>query len=108
MARDTLGTFEYQILSVLLRQPRDAYGATLQERIEETTGRDVSIGALYTTLDRLERKGLVSSWWGEPTAERGGRRKRYYRIEASGAEAVSRTEALHARLGGGVLLPQGA
>lgn len=108
MARDTLGTFEYQILSVLLRQPRDAYGATLQERIEETTGRDVSIGALYTTLDRLERKGLVSSWWGEPTAERGGRRKRYYKIEASGADAVHRTEAMHARFGSGSLLPQGA
>ena len=108
MARDTLGTFEYQILSVLLRQPRDAYGATLQERIEETTGRDVSIGALYTTLDRLEHKGMVSSWWGEPTPERGGRRKRYYRIEASGQEAVHRTEAMHVRFGGGSLSPQGA
>jgi len=107
MARDTLGTFEYQILSVLLRNPRDAYGATLQERIEETTGRDVSIGALYTTLDRLERKGMVSSWWGEPTAERGGRRKRYYRIEASGEDAVERTEAIHSRFCGGLPLPQG-
>lgn len=106
MARDTLGNFEYTILSVLLRQPRDAYGATLQERIEETTGKDVSIGALYTTLDRLERKGLVSSWWGEPTAERGGRRKRYYKIEANGADAVHRTESMHARLGG-VSLHQG-
>lgn len=108
MARDTLGTFEYQILSVLLRQPHDAYGATVQDRIEETTGRDVSIGALYTTLDRLERKRLVSSRWGEPTAERGGRRKRYYKIEASGSEAVQRTEAMHARFGGGLLVPQGA
>ena len=107
MARDNLGSFEYKILSVLLRQPRDAYGATLQERIEETTGRGVSIGALYTTLDRLERKGLVSSWWGEPTTERGGRRKRYYKIEASGAEAVHRTAAMYARFGSGSALPQG-
>ena len=72
MARDALGAFEHTILSVLLRQPRDAYGATLQRRIEETTGRDFSVGALYTALDRLERKGFVSSRWGEPTPERGG------------------------------------
>jgi PadR family transcriptional regulator PadR len=107
MGRNTLGAFEYQILSVLFRQPRDAYGATLQVRIEDATGRDVSIGALYTTLDRLEQKGMVSSWWGEPTPERGGRRKRYYKVEASGVEAVQRTEAMHARFGGGSLLPQG-
>lgn len=108
MARDTLGSFEFVVLSVLLRQPRDAYGATLQERITEATGKDISIGALYTTLDRLERKGLISSWWGEATAERGGRRKRYYRIEASGADSVKRTEAMHARITGGYLAPQGA
>jgi len=108
MARDTLGPFEHTILAVLLRQPRDAYGATLQERITEATGRDVSVGALYTTLDRLERKGLVTSWWGEATPERGGRRKRYYKIEASGVDAVRRTEALHARVTGDMLAPQGA
>ena len=108
MARAKLGPFEHTILSVLLRQPRDAYGATLQERIEELTGRDVSVGALYTTLDRLERKGLVSSSWGEATPERGGRRKRYYKIEGSGVEAVRRTDALMFRLGGGALAPQGA
>jgi PadR family transcriptional regulator PadR len=107
MARGTLGPFEYQVLSILLRHPRDAYGATLQDRIEEATGQDVSIGALYTTLDRLERKGLVTSRWGEPTAERGGRRKRYYEIDPSGREAVQRTDAVHARLGGGVVLGLG-
>jgi PadR family transcriptional regulator PadR len=107
MTRGMLGSFEYQILSILLRQPRDAYGATLQDRIEEITGQDVSIGALYTTLDRLERKGLVKSRWGEPTAERGGRRKRYYEIDASGREAVHRTEAVHARLGAGASLGAG-
>jgi PadR family transcriptional regulator PadR len=99
VTRDTLGSFEYQILSVLLRHPRDAYGATIQERIEEQADRDVSIGALYTTLDRLEKKGFVSSRWGEATAERGGRRKRYYKIEASGAEAVRRSESLMNRFG---------
>ena len=108
MARDALGAFEHTILSVLLRQPRDAYGATLQRRIEETTGRDFSVGALYTALDRLERKGFVSSRWGEPTPERGGRRKRFYKIEASGEEAVRRTDAMHARLSLGAVVAMGA
>jgi DNA-binding PadR family transcriptional regulator len=101
MARDTLGPFQYQILSLLLRHPRDSYGATLLERIAEATGREPSIGALYTALDRLKRGGLVSSSWGEPTAERGGRRKRYYKIEAPGEDAVRRTEAMHERFAGG-------
>jgi PadR family transcriptional regulator, regulatory protein PadR len=108
MARE-LGPFEHQILSILLRHPRDAYGATIHDHLEEATGKDVSIGALYTTLDRLERKGLVSSRWGEATAERGGRRKRYYRIEASGATAVRRVEEMNSRLlRAGNLTVQGA
>jgi PadR family transcriptional regulator, regulatory protein PadR len=89
-----LGSFEYQILSVLINQPRDAYGSTIMERLAADTGREPSVGAIYTALDRMERKGFVSSWWGEATAERGGRRKRYYQIEASGREAVRRTESL--------------
>ena len=109
MGRDTLGAFEHQILSILLRQPCDAYGVTIADRIAERTGREVSIGALYTALDRLERKGFVTSWWGEPTAARGGRRKRYYRIEAPGIAALNRAEPELARLAvGGTPLPQGA
>jgi PadR family transcriptional regulator len=107
LARDMLGSFEHQILSVLLRQPQDAYGATIQERIRERTGRDKSIGALYTALDRLEEKGFVSSWWGKPSPERGGRRKRFYKIEASGAEAVQRSEAVMDRFSGS-LVPERA
>ena len=99
MSRDVLGSFEYQLLSVLLRDPNDAYGATIQERIQQRTGREVSVGALYTALDRLEKKGFVSSWWGEPTPERGGRRKRYYKIRVAGAEAIRRSEALFNRFG---------
>lgn len=109
MGRDTLGAFEHQILSVLLRQLRDAYGVMIADRIAERTGREVSIGALYTALGRLERKGFVTSWWGEPTAERGGRRKRYYRIEAQGIAALNRAEAVLIRLAvGATPLPQGA
>lgn len=91
--RDELGPFEYEVLDTLLRHPRDAYGVTLIERIAEATGRKPTVGALYTTLERLERKGFVRSWWGEPTQVRGGRRKRLYAIDASGAAAVQRIRA---------------
>ena len=93
MDRDTLGIFEYQVLSVLLQQPHNAYGTVIRQRIAERTGRDPSVGALYTTLDRLERKGFVTSSWGEATPERGGRRKRFYKVEASGVDVLRRTEA---------------
>jgi PadR family transcriptional regulator PadR len=88
MSIDALGSLEFQLLATLLEQPRDAYGVTIMQRVEERTGRPRSLAAIYAALDRLQGKGMVSSWWGEPTAERGGRRKRYYKIEASGAEAV--------------------
>jgi PadR family transcriptional regulator PadR len=91
LAKDTLGNFEFQLLAVLLEQPRDAYGISIMERIKERTGRTPSLGAIYTGLDRLGKKGFVTSSWGEPTMERGGRRKRYYKIEKSGAEAVRST-----------------
>jgi PadR family transcriptional regulator, regulatory protein PadR len=90
LAQENLGSLEFQLLSVLLEHPRHAYGVTIMQRVEERTGRTRSLAAIYAALDRLQEKGLVSSWWGEPTAERGGRRKRYYKIEASGAEAVRR------------------
>ena len=90
MAPDSLGPLEFQILASLLERPREAYGITIMERVAERTGRVRTLAAIYAVLDRLQEKGLVSSWWGEPTAERGGRRKRYYKIEASGAEAVRR------------------
>lgn len=109
MTREILGSFEFQILSVLMQEPRDAYGATIQDRMEQRTTRDVSVGALYTALDRLEKKGFVSSWWGEATAQRGGRRRRYYKIEAAGVEAVHRSEAILGRFGtGSAPLPQEA
>jgi len=91
VAQDMLGTLEFQVLAVLLEQPSNSYGITIMERVEERTGKARSLAVIYATLDRLQRKGLVSSWWGEPTQERGGRRKRYYKIEASGAEAVRNT-----------------
>jgi DNA-binding PadR family transcriptional regulator len=61
------------------------------QRVAERTDQTRSLAAIYAALDRLQTKGMVSSRWGEPTPERGGRRKRYYKIEASGAEAVQQT-----------------
>jgi DNA-binding PadR family transcriptional regulator len=98
VARD-IGPFEFEILATLQRQPRDAYGRTIRDRIKEHSGREPSIGAIYTALERLERKGLVSSRWGEPTDERGGRRKRLYKIEASGEVAARRFEARFSAFG---------
>ena len=89
MARgDLLGSLEHLVLLALLRLGPEAYGMTVRREIEGRTGRSISIGAVYTTLERLEAKGLVSSYVGEPTAARGGRAKRHFRILAEGEEAV--------------------
>ena len=71
-----LGEFEYLMLTAASRLRDDAYGAAIRFEIEQATGAPCSIGALYTTLDRLERKGFIATWMGEPTPERGGRPKR--------------------------------
>lgn len=87
---DFLGEFEQLILFALLRLGEEAYGVTVRDEIEARTGRDISAGAVYTALERLESRGFVSSWFGEPTAARGGRRKRHYRIEPAGLRALGR------------------
>ena len=84
----TLGEFEQLVLIAIVRLDEDAYGATIRREIEERTARRLSISAVYTTLDRLERKGLVRSWIGQPTAERGGRRRKYFALQAAGARAL--------------------
>lgn len=89
MTRDTLGGFEREVLAVVRRMAGSAYGAAIAEGITNDTGREPSSGAIYTTLERLERKGFISSRWGDPTAERGGRRKRHYKLEALGAAALN-------------------
>lgn len=89
--RDYLGEFEHLTLLALLRLDDRAYGVTVRQEIEVRTDREVSIGAVYATLDRLERKGYVTSHRGEPTPERGGRSKRFFRVTADGVQAVGRT-----------------
>ena len=90
-ARDYLGEFEHVIMLALLRLDDRAYGVTVRQEIEFRTNREVSIGAVYATLDRLETKGYVRSRLGEPTPERGGRSKRFFRVTAKGLAAVNRT-----------------
>jgi len=94
--RDYLGEFEHIIVLALLRLEDRAYGVTVRQEIEFRTKREVSIGAVYATLDRLEAKGYVKSRRGDPTPERGGRSKRFFRVTARGVAAVNRAQrALH-------------
>jgi PadR family transcriptional regulator, regulatory protein PadR len=83
-----LGEFEQLILLAVLALKENAYGMTVRWEIHERTGRDVAIGAVYTTLDRLEAKGLVISWIADATQERGGRAKRFFKLEAAGQRAL--------------------
>jgi PadR family transcriptional regulator, regulatory protein PadR len=83
-----LGEFEYLILTAAAGLGDKAYGAAIREEIEATTGRKCSIGALYTTIDRLETKGLLTSWMGEATQQRGGRSKRMVRVTPEGVKAA--------------------
>lgn len=85
---DSLGSFEQLMLFAVLRLGDDAYGVTIRETLEERTGRAVSSGAIYTALARLEERGLVRSWVGEPTPGRAGRPPKYYRVEPKGARAL--------------------
>jgi PadR family transcriptional regulator, regulatory protein PadR len=93
---DYLGEFEHIVVLALLRLEERAYGVTVRQEIEFRTKREVSIGAVYATLERLETKGYVKSRLGDPTPERGGRSKRFFRVTAKGVAAVNRTQkALH-------------
>jgi DNA-binding PadR family transcriptional regulator len=83
-----LGDFEQLVLFGVLRLEDGAYGAAIRQEIHARSGRDVSINAVYTTLDRLESKGLLKSWTGEPTAQRGGRRRKFYALRPAGIAAL--------------------
>jgi PadR family transcriptional regulator PadR len=83
-----LGEFEYLLLTAAARLGEDAYGAAIRKEIESSTGRRCSIGALYTTLDRLEAKGFIATWMGDATPQRGGRPKRMVRVKPKGIRAA--------------------
>jgi PadR family transcriptional regulator len=97
-----LGGVELLVLLALIRLGDEAYGVPISDEIEATLGRSVSVGSVYITLDRLERKGLVSSRLGEPTAERGGRAKTYFRPTAKGLREVRLARRTLMRLWQGV------
>ena len=83
-----LGEFEQHVLLAIAHLGDDAYGIPIVEEIERRTGRSVARAAVYITLRRLEEKGFVSSWMSEPIAERGGKGRRYAKLEAEGAKAL--------------------
>ena len=98
-----LGEFEYLLITAAVRLGEDAYGAAIRQEIERTTERRCSIGALYTTLDRLEAKGLVTTWMGEATAQRGGRAKRMVRVNETGIKAATDFYTAVTKVSSGVL-----
>jgi DNA-binding PadR family transcriptional regulator len=87
-----LGEFELMVVLALIRLGDDAYGVPISREIEKRSGREVAIGSVYAALERLEEKGLVASRLGEPTAERGGRAKRYFRITSNGLHEARQTQ----------------
>jgi PadR family transcriptional regulator len=86
---DVLGTFEQAVLLTVVRLGDGAYGRAILKDAQERLGRDVAAGATHSTLDRLERKGLIASRLGSGTAVRSGRARRYYRIQPSGVKALN-------------------
>ena len=106
-ATPALGEFEQVVLLAILRLAEGAYGVAIRREIAECTEREPAPGALYTTLDRLEEKGLVTSKYGDPTPERGGRAKRYFTVTARGVRGVARAQRAYQRLLKGLVLPGG-
>jgi DNA-binding PadR family transcriptional regulator len=102
MKAECLGEFEQLVLLAIVQLGTDAYGMTIRRQIEDRTGRSVSIGALYTALERLERKGYVVSTMTDPTPQRGGRAKRMFRLQRTGAEALKRSRDVLTRMWAGI------
>ena len=100
--REFLGGFELLVLLALIRLGDEAYGVPISEAIEESSGKEVAIGSVYITLERLETKGLVTSRLGEPTAERGGRAKTYFKVTAKGLREVRNAQRTLVNLWAGV------
>jgi DNA-binding PadR family transcriptional regulator len=102
MKHGSLGAFEQSVLLAIAHLGERAYGVTIRREIERRTGRAVAVGALYTALDRLERKGFLSSVMSDPTPERGGRSKRHFRLRAGGATALRQSRDLLNRMWAGL------
>jgi len=93
-----IGEFEELVLLAISSLAENAYGVTIRRLLEEVTERTVSIGSVYVALDRLEQKGLVISWTGEPTSERGGRAKRFFQLDGAGREVLDELSEIRQKL----------
>jgi len=102
--REYLGHFEFMVLLALTRLGEHAYGVPISREIEAASDREVAVGSVYAALERLEAKGLVASELGEPTPERGGRAKRFFRITTKGLREIRSTQQALTKLWRG--LPQ--
>lgn len=98
----SLGEFEQLVLLAIVHQDDDAYGVTIRREIERRTRRAVTVGALYTALDRLEVKGLLTSTMSLPTRERGGRSKRFFKVTRAGQKALVRSRDTMTRMWAGL------
>ena len=96
---DSLGQFEQLVLTAVLLLGDDAYGVSIHEKVQALAApKSIALGAVYVTLDRLEDKGLLTSWLTDPTPERGGRAKRCYRVEAVGERALQESAVTAKRI----------
>jgi DNA-binding PadR family transcriptional regulator len=98
----SLGDFEQLVLLALMRLKDEAYGIPIHEEIQRRAGRDVTLASVYKTLERLEDKGYVTSLVGQPTAERGGRRKKYFHLQPAGLRALRRAIGSLRRMASGL------
>lgn len=98
MKGERLGEFEELILLSICNLGDDAYGVSIQNTLRDQAQRPASVGAIYAALDRLQRKGFVDSWMSEGTNERGGRRKRLYRVTSAGLETLTEIRSVRNRL----------
>lgn len=102
MARESIGEFEQLVLLAILRLGDRAYGVPIVEELGARTGRTVTRASVYVALRRLEEKGMVASSLGEPTPERGGRAKRYYRVSAAALRRLRSARAAFVRMAEGI------
>src|SRR5215510_7556722 len=99
---ESLGEFEQSVLLAIAHLRRSAYGVTVRREIEARTGREISVGALYTAFDRLERKGYIRSTASDPTPDRGGRSKRHVSLTPAGIGALKRSRLMLDRMWAGL------
>ena len=105
--RSYLGEMELMVLLALVRLGDDAYGVPISKELLNLAGREVALGSVYAALDRLQEKGFVTSLLGDPTPERGGRAKRYFRVTRAGLRALRMTRTALTNLWSGIPLLEG-